>query len=71
MTEPAMRVLFVCLGNSCRSQMAEGFARAYGQGAWQAESAGLLPATVISPLTREVMEEKKISLEEHFPKGLD
>ena len=45
------RVLFVCLGNSCRSQMAEGFARAYGQGVWEVESAGLMPATIIAPLT--------------------
>ena len=65
------RVLFVCLGNACRSQMAEAFARAYGEGLWEAESAGLMPATIIAPLTRQVMEEKKISLDEQFPTGLD
>ena len=65
------RVLFVCLGNSCRSQMAEGFARAYGQGVWEVESAGLMPATIVAPLTRQVMEEKGIDLGDQFPKPLD
>lgn len=51
--------------------MAEGFARAHGRGVWEAGSAGLMPANIVAPLTRRVMEEKSISLEEHFPKGLD
>jgi arsenate reductase (thioredoxin) len=66
-----IRVLFVCLGNSCRSQMAEGFARAYGKGVWEAESAGIAPATIIAPPTRDVMDEKKIDLGDQFPKPLD
>lgn len=65
------RVLFVCLGNACRSQMAEGFARAYGDGVWEVESAGLMPAIMIPPLTWEVMEEKGISLEGQHPKPLE
>jgi arsenate reductase (thioredoxin) len=65
------RVLFVCLGNSCRSQMAEGFARACGQGVWEFESAGLMPATIIAPPVREVMDEKKIDLCDQFPKPLE
>jgi protein-tyrosine-phosphatase len=65
------RVLFVCLGNSCRSQMAEGFARRYGSDVMDPASAGLSPARTISPLTRLVMREKNIELETHFPKGLD
>ena len=65
------RVLFICIGNSCRSQMAEGFARAYGQGVWEVESAGLMPATIIAPLARQVMEEKGIDLGDQFPKPLD
>jgi protein-tyrosine-phosphatase len=51
--------------------MAEGFARAHGRGVWEADSAGLMPAAIVAPLTRRVMEEKNISLDEHFPKGLD
>ncbi len=65
------RVLFVCLGNSCRSQMAEAFARAYGQGVWEVESAGLMPATIIAPPVREVMDEKGIELGDQFPKPLE
>jgi arsenate reductase (thioredoxin) len=65
------RVLFVCLGNSCRSQMAEGFARAYGNGVWEVESAGLMPASIIAPPVRFVMEEKKIDLGDQLPKPLE
>jgi len=63
------RVLFVCVGNSCRSQMAEGFARAYGSDVMEAASAGVSPATVIAPLTHQVLGEKNIRIDEHFPKG--
>jgi protein-tyrosine-phosphatase len=51
--------------------MAEAFARAYGQGVWEVESAGLMPATIIAPPVREVMAEKKIDLGEQFPKPLE
>src|SRR5438128_9891900 len=64
------RVLFVCIGNSCRSQMAEGFARAYGSDAMVARSAGLSPGTVIAPLTRQVLAGRNIRLDDEFPKGL-
>jgi len=36
---PLQKVLFVCLGNACRSQMAEGFARAYGKDLWGVHTA--------------------------------
>jgi len=65
------RVLFVCIGNSCRSQMAEGFARAYGSDVLVAESAGLSPALDVSALTQAVMLEKNIDLGSHHPKGLE
>jgi arsenate reductase len=65
------RVLFVCIGNSCRSQMAEGFARTYGADVMEARSAGISPAAAIAPLTRKVLSEKNISLEEQFPKALN
>src|SRR2546428_11597948 len=64
------RVLFGCIGNSCRSQMAEGFARAYGSDVMVARSAGLSPATVIAPLTRQGVAERKFRLDDHFPEGL-
>ncbi len=65
------RVLFVCIGNSCRSQMAEGFARAYGSDVVEPFSAGLYPTGIVAPLTKKIMLEKNIDLSGHFPKALD
>ena len=65
------RVLFVCVGNSCRSQMAEGFARAYGHDVMEPLSGGLAPAMLVDPNTKAVMGERGISLESHFPKSLE
>jgi protein-tyrosine-phosphatase len=64
------RVLFVCVGNSCRSQMAEGFARALGDDVVIPASAGLAPALGIAPDTVRAMAEKDILLGDHFPKSL-
>lgn len=64
------RVLFVCFGNACRSQMAEAFARAYGQGVLIPASAGVHPAGFVSPVTAGLMLEKNISLDGHRSKGL-
>lgn len=65
------KVLFLCIGNSVRSQMAEGFARKYGSDVMEAASAGFAPASIVQPLTKKVMEAKNISLETHFPKDLE
>lgn len=65
------RVLFVCLGNSCRSQMAEAFARAYGGDILEAQSAGLSPAGIIQPGTIQVLREKNIPMHGQYPKGLE
>jgi arsenate reductase len=67
---PKKRVLFVCLGNACRSQMAEGFARALGSDCLLPASAGVFPAHSIAPDTIRAMDEKGIDLREHFPKGV-
>lgn len=64
------RVLFICLGNSCRSQMAEGFARCYGEDVMRVESAGLAPAGGVAPDTVRTMAEKNIDISRHFPKAL-
>ena len=64
------RVLFVCIGNSCRSQMAEGFARRYGEDVMIAASAGLAPALGVAPDTIRTMEEKNIDVRDHFPKSI-
>jgi arsenate reductase len=68
---PKSRVLFVCVGNSCRSQMAEGFARTYGKDVLEPASAGLYPAACVAQPTISVMKEKNIDLSSHFPKGID
>jgi protein-tyrosine-phosphatase len=65
------RVLFVCIGNACRSQMAEAFARAHGSDVLVAKSAGLRPTEMVAPMTSQLMFEKKISLDRCVPKGLD
>ncbi len=55
------KVLFLCTGNSCRSQMAEGFLRALGGDAYEAYSAGTQP-TALNPLAIEVMRESGIDI---------
>ena len=67
---PKKRVLFVCFGNACRSQMAEGFARYLGSDCMVPASAGLYPAYAVAPDTIRAMNEKEIDVREHFPKGL-
>jgi len=67
---PKTRVLFICLGNSCRSQMAEGFARTYGTDVLIAASAGLSPAFTVAPDTVRAMDEKNIDIRDQFPKSL-
>jgi len=63
-------VLFVCIGNSCRSQMAEAFARTYGSDVIVPASAGLAAAHAIARDTVAAMEEKSIDLRDQFPKNL-
>jgi arsenate reductase (thioredoxin) len=67
---PQKRVLFVCIGNACRSQMAEGFARTLGGDVMIPASAGLAPAVVVAPDTIRAMDERNIDLRDHFPKSL-
>ena len=55
------RVLFVCIHNSARSQMAEAYLNHFGDGRFQAESAGLEPGT-LNPRVVEVMREDGIDL---------
>jgi arsenate reductase len=64
------RVLFLCTGNSARSQMAEAFLRKYAGDRFEAYSAGL-ERTEINPFTIRVMEEAGISLEDHASNSLD
>ena len=56
-----IRIMFLCTGNSCRSQMAEGFARELGKGLIESYSAGLLAAGV-NPRAIAVMKEAGIDI---------
>jgi arsenate reductase (thioredoxin) len=67
---PMKKVLFLCIGNACRSPMAEGFANHYGKGWPTAYSAGSEPAGIIMPNTIEVMREKGIDIAHQRSKGL-
>lgn len=64
------RVLFLCTGNSARSQMAEVFLRYYAGDRFEAHSAGLEPKP-INPLTLVVMEEIGFDLSEQRSKGVE
>lgn len=65
-----VKVMFLCTGNSCRSQMAEGFAREYGKGVIEPYSAGL-HASHVNPLAIEVMREKGIDISQQSSKSID
>lgn len=71
MSEGKMKLLFVCVENARRSQMAEGFANAFGQGRLEVYSAGSRPSFQVDPLAIEVMKEKGIDLSARRPKGLN
>jgi len=64
------RVLFLCTGNSCRSQMAEAFLRTYAGQYYEAYSAGLEPKP-INPYTIQVMDELGFDLSGQTSKGVD
>jgi arsenate reductase (thioredoxin) len=64
------KVLFLCTGNTARSQMAEGFLRKYAGDRFEIFSAGLKPG-FINPLTIQVMEEKGVDMSSHYSKGLE
>lgn len=66
-----LKIMFLCTGNSCRSQMAEGFARALGKGLIEAHSAGLMPAGVVHPRAIAVMKEEGIDISGQSSKGID
>ena len=65
------RVLFVCVENSNRSQMAEAFARMHGGDGVEALSAGSKPSGVINPKAVRFMAERGVDLSTHASKSLD
>lgn len=66
-----LRVLFICVENSCRSQMAEAFARRHGAGRVEAHSSGSRPSGVVNPKAIASMAELGYDLTTHRSKGLD
>ena len=71
MKEEKLKIIFVCVENARRSQMAQGFAEALGQGKVEVYSAGSRPSSQIDPMVIEVMKEKGIDLSSKRPKGLN
>src|SRR5437016_11153557 len=65
------RIVFVCVENSNRSQMAEAFARIHGAGNVEAASAGSCPSGRVNPKAIEAMKELGYDLTTHRSKGLD
>jgi arsenate reductase len=65
-----IKVLFLCTGNSARSQMAEVFLRKYAGDRFEVYSAGLVPKA-IHPFTIRVMEEVGVDMSGHYSKGLN
>lgn len=65
------RVLFVCVENSNRSQMAQAFATLHGKGCVEAHSAGSRPSGRVNPKAVEAMREVGYDLSQHQSKSLD
>jgi arsenate reductase len=66
-----LKILFVCVGNAARSQMAEGFLRTLGGDHFQVSSAGVMPHWRVDSQAVEVMKEVGVNISDQRPKGLD
>ena len=66
-----MRLLFVCVHNSGRSQMAEAFTRVLSGGQVEAASAGTVGGTQLNPTVVQVMKERGIDITAQWPKLID
>jgi len=65
-----LKVMFLCTGNSCRSQIAEGLARVLGKDRLEVFSAGLIPAG-INPYAVKVMKERGIDITGQRSEAID
>ena len=70
-SQPKTKVLFVCIGNMCRSPMAEGFALKYGGDILEVYSAGTNATGAVSEDSIEIMRELKIDISQMTSDGLD
>lgn len=66
-----IKIVFICVENARRSQMAQGFAEVFGGEKVEVYSAGSIPSSQIDPIVIEVMKEKGIDLSSKRPKGLN
>lgn len=65
------KVLFVCVENSCRSQMAEAFAKMHGNGIIESYSSGSKPSGIVNPKAIASLKEIGYDLSKHNSVGLD
>ncbi len=65
-----MKILILCTGNSCRSQMAEGFLKAFDD-QLEVVSAGTKPGARVHPNAIKVMDELGVDLSKNYPKSVD
>ncbi len=70
MTGKQIRILILCTGNSCRSQMAHGFLQSFDT-TIEVHSAGTFPAATINSRAVKVMAEAGIDISNHYPKNAD
>lgn len=63
-------VLILCTGNSCRSQMAEGYLRQFGGDRFSVYSAGMAPKDKVHPMAVEVMAEDDVDISDQRPKDI-
>ena len=67
---PKLKILFLCTGNSCRSQMAEGWARVLAADRFEAFSAGIYPCFV-HPIAVKVMREAGVDISGQYSKHVE
>jgi len=65
-----MKILILCTGNSCRSQMAHGFLQSFDNRI-EVQSAGTEPGPQVNPKAVQVMKEAGIDISGHYPKSVD
>ncbi len=65
-----MKILILCTGNSCRSQMAEGIIKSFNKN-YEVHSAGTKPAKEVSTYAVQVMQEIGIDISKNYPKKTD
>jgi arsenate reductase len=65
-----MKILILCTGNSCRSQMAQGFLKSFDS-TLEVQSAGTFPALKVNPRAVKVMAESIIDISNNYPKSVD